>query len=115
MYLHALAEVLLITGTLLLIVSFIFKRYPPAKINALYGYRTKRSMQSADAWDFAQRRSARSMIKLSLLMIGAGIVSLFISIEQYPPWMPVVVLLVILFVGFAWLFYRTERALHKRF
>jgi uncharacterized membrane protein len=40
--------------------------YPPKKINGLYGYRTTRSCKSQEAWDFAQRYSAKLMTILGL-------------------------------------------------
>lgn len=42
-------------GPLLLILSYLFKRFPPKKINHLYGYRTPRSMQSQEAWNCANQ------------------------------------------------------------
>ena len=57
----------LLIGPLMLLISYIFTKYPPKKINDLYGYRTKRSMRNQDCWDFANRYSIRLMWKISLL------------------------------------------------
>lgn len=37
-------------------------KFPPPKINPIYGYRTRRSMQSPEAWRYAQRAAARKMV-----------------------------------------------------
>ena len=46
---------------------------PPKKINGLYGYRTTRSRKSQEAWDFAQRYSAKlmTMFGLAALVLAA--------------------------------------------
>ena len=54
-------------GSLMLLISCVFAKYPPKKINDLYGYRTKRSMRNQDCWDFANRHSIRLIWKTSLL------------------------------------------------
>ena len=57
----------LMLGPLMLVLTFIFKRFPPKKINHLYGYRTPRSMRSQEAWDFANRFSGRALVIVSAL------------------------------------------------
>lgn len=37
----------------------MFMKRPPDKINGVFGYRTKRSMQSKENWDFAHRYVGR--------------------------------------------------------
>ncbi|MBX2965183.1 MAG: SdpI family protein [Cyclobacteriaceae bacterium] len=54
-------------GPLILVVAFLFKRFPPKKINHLYGYRTPRSMKSQEAWDLANAYSS------NLLLIVSGL------------------------------------------
>lgn len=39
---------------IMLILGRAFRKHPPKQINSFYGYRTRRSMQSQAAWDFAQ-------------------------------------------------------------
>ena len=48
-----------ISALTLTVVGIVFWKYPPKKINGLYGYRTTRSRKSQEAWDFAQRYSAK--------------------------------------------------------
>lgn len=41
------------TNGLLFLISIIFFKFPPKKINSLYGYRTPKAMQNQQIWDFA--------------------------------------------------------------
>ncbi len=51
------------TGVLLLIVALLFRKFRPKAINALYGYRTVRSMKDQRSWDLAQGHSSILMVK----------------------------------------------------
>ena len=51
-----------ITGAALLFIAALSMIFIPKKINDFYGYRTKRSMRSQDAWDIPQRYANRLMI-----------------------------------------------------
>lgn len=57
----------IIIGPLLLIIFSIVKRFPPKKINSIYGYRTGRSMKSKEAWEFSQKYSTELMLKYSFI------------------------------------------------
>lgn len=59
-------ELLIIVGSVFTIAGVWFLMFPPRKINSIYGYRTRRSMQNADTWKEANRFSAK-------LLIGAGL------------------------------------------
>lgn len=82
----------LITGSVLLAVSFLMKVWPPKKINHLYGYRSPQSMKNQHNWDIANQYSADLLMYagtsnvlvhvLSYLLIG-GEVSLFIPISYF--------------------------------
>jgi uncharacterized membrane protein len=52
----------LLLGPLMILVSYVFMRFPPKKINPVYGYRTQRSMRSQQAWDCANQYSAKPML-----------------------------------------------------
>ena len=51
---------------LMLFIAWLLKKYPPKKINHLYGYRTKRSMKSQFTWDSANKYSALIFFKICL-------------------------------------------------
>lgn len=59
----------------MLLLAWVVKRYPPKRINQLYGYRTNRSMKNQEIWDEANRYSASLMYRLCLyclLIPGLG-------------------------------------------
>ncbi len=43
----------LLTPLTMLFIGRSFKNNPPKEMNGIYGYRTKRSRQSKEAWEFA--------------------------------------------------------------
>jgi uncharacterized membrane protein len=65
-------------GAILLIVALVMKYYPPKSINAMYGYRTARSMQNQRNWDEGNRYSANLMAKLGVANIALGVLLIFI-------------------------------------
>lgn len=60
-------------GIVILIIGWIMVKYPPKKINYLYGYRTEASMKNQQTWDEANRFSARLMIKIGWILILVGL------------------------------------------
>lgn len=50
----------------MLVLGIVFLKFPPKKINYLYGYRTNRSMKTQEVWDAANIFSAKALIKISL-------------------------------------------------
>ena len=56
------------------VVGVVFWTYPPKKINEFYGYRTTRSRKSQEAWDFAQRYSAKllTIFGFAALIVAAA-------------------------------------------
>jgi uncharacterized membrane protein len=55
----------LMLGPMMLVLAFLFKRFPPKKINHWYGYRTPRSMRSQQAWDYANQYCANAILVVS--------------------------------------------------
>ena len=74
--------VLVTTGVVVWIIGQIVKRNIPKHINQIYGYRTKRSMRSQEAWDFAQIYSTELLIQSALIMIFTSILSLFVKMGE---------------------------------
>lgn len=54
---------------LLSVVAFIFKFFPPRKINYLYGYRTSRSMKNTENWNLANKYSSNLMLTSMLFLL----------------------------------------------
>jgi len=51
-------------------------KFPPKKINSIYGYRTASSMKNQLRWDFAQLYASKQMIKYGLLLSMVGLIGL---------------------------------------
>jgi uncharacterized membrane protein len=88
----------LLPAVILGIVGWITQRNPPKKINSSYGYRTRRAMQSQDAWDFANRMAPRVMLRSAAwLAVIALAVTVLLPLEAAQlvvyGWMIVLVLL----------------------
>jgi len=60
---------LLIAGFVFAVAALITLKFPPKKINSIYGYRTSRSMKNQENWDLAQRFSSQFMLKQGLIML----------------------------------------------
>lgn len=56
-------------------IGIWFEKKPPAGINGVIGYRTKRSMKSQEAWDFAQRYMGSLWKKAGILMLVPSVVA----------------------------------------
>ncbi|SHG48342.1 SdpI family protein [Flagellimonas flava] len=103
----------ILAGAMTFIGGLIFKRNPPKKINWWYGYRTKRSMENQEKWDFAQKIGAENMMKYSLIPFLTSILGFLID-QQHIGLSIVIVILSAL----AWAFfsiYRTEAKLKSEF
>ena len=101
----------------MLVFGRIFTASPPKDINAWYGYRTRRSMSSPEAWDFAHRYAGRIWSRLGLvtlvLTVGATVL-LFGQSDDTVSWAGMAVMLLQLAPMTA-VFPQTERALKKAF
>ncbi|MEM7186945.1 MAG: SdpI family protein [Bacteroidota bacterium] len=56
-------------GVFMLLLALFFRRKPPAKINHLYGYRTKRSMKNQATWKAGNDYSARMFVQMSWALL----------------------------------------------
>lgn len=50
--------------------------FPPKKINSRHGYRSVSSMKSQETWDFAQKISAKELIKVGFLVSLSSLVAI---------------------------------------
>ena len=72
-----------VTGPIIAIFGFILLKFPPKKINGLYGYRTANSMKSQTRWNFAQTYAGKEMMKLGVFLTLTSIFGLFINATDY--------------------------------
>jgi uncharacterized membrane protein len=54
---------------LLSVIAFVFKVFPPKKINYLYGYRTSSSMKNIENWNLANKFSANLLLASMLVLL----------------------------------------------
>lgn len=101
------------TGPLVIIIMLITLKFPPKKINSLYGYRTKRSMKSQEAWDFAQPFSGKEMVKYMVIYTLTAIIPLLIINTNEFVGLALALILMILFMAIPII--KTEKELKTRF
>jgi len=73
MYWLFMLGVVLISPLTMIISGLNFTYNPPQTINAFFGYRTNRSMNSKEAWDFAHKYFGK-------IWLIAGIITLMFSL-----------------------------------
>ena len=50
-----------------------FLKHPPKNINALYGYRTSRSMKNQQTWDFAHQVCGKLWFRVGLILLPVSL------------------------------------------
>lgn len=117
-YVFMFVMTLLIPATML-VFGYLWKKKPPEKINYGYGYRTKRSMASKEAWNYAHKHCGATWVKLGwftgVISVLLMIVLPFITLETV---VVSIVSLVIVFLQMIPLIaplITTERALKREF
>jgi len=112
-YQNVMFIILTIMGCGFLAIGVFLINFPPKKINGLYGYRTSRSMQNQEAWDYSQVYSAKIMVVLGVVYFVLAGISLYVpKVEDTTG-----AFLSIAFVlgGVFIMFYKTEKELEKKF
>lgn len=54
----------------MIIIGIAFRIRPPKNINYLYGYRTKKSMGSKEAWDYAHKLCGAAYVLIGILALA---------------------------------------------
>ena len=109
---NPLVLILSISGLIFLLAGFIQQRFPPKKINHLYGYRTSNSMKSQESWGFAQEYSAKKMMKMGAYITALGLLAWSIDLQLlWSVW----VALIIITIGPILMLLQVEAELKKRF
>lgn len=101
-----------ITGGIFIITGFLMLKFPPKKINSLYGYRTKSSMQNQQRWDFAQNISSKEMMKLGSFLAGSSLLAFITDFSRSVNLMIGLFLMIAIVVI---LFIKVERAIKVKF
>lgn len=99
-------------GIIFVIAGLILFLFPPRSINSLYGYRTANSMKSQDRWGFAQKYSAKEMVKLGFLLALSGLIGFVFEPNENVATLIGLGLMILVVVI---LIIRVEKALKKKF
>ncbi|HDR7710565.1 TPA: SdpI family protein [Bacillus cereus] len=94
-------------GVIFLIAAIILQKNPPTDINAVYGYRTKRSMKNKVLWDAGNRYSAEVMKQNGFIMMVIG--SIISILFRYPHTTALIMVVMVLLI--IHLFIRVENRL----
>ena len=97
-------------GPIFIIAGIILLKFPPKKINYLYGYRTKNSMKSEANWNFSQKYSARIMVILGLIYSSFLLILANFKINET---IGLILSLGLMFIMCFGIFYLTEKKLKK--
>ena len=94
-----------------------FVSKPPDRINAVYGYRTRRSMKNADTWRFAHGYFGRLWRIIGWVLLPLSVIAMLPVLgkrEETVGWTGAILMLVQMLVLIAPIFF-TERALKEQF
>jgi uncharacterized membrane protein len=100
----------LTTNGLLFLLSIIFWKFPPKKINRIYGYRTFKAMLNEDIWGFANTIFNKNFIIYAGISFLAALILATISVKELT-WEPMVLVVLSLLVSVI----KTERSLSDNF
>ena len=100
----------LLLGSIFLIMGAITAKFPPKKINMLYGYRTGRSMKNQQNWDFAQKYATREMLRGGWIMVAFSLTGLLYPTSVLVETISGSILMTAIFIA---LFIRTEASLKQ--
>lgn len=101
-----------LVGIVFFLAGLLMYMYPPKKINALYGYRTKTSKSSQEAWDFAQRLSRIFLIVLAIDAMLLAFVGAKLDVSEK---VSLIVIGGYLFFCILFIFFGVEYQLKKKF
>jgi len=90
--------------------SILFYFFPPKKINALYGYRTNKSMLNEEIWNFVCSFFMLTLLIYAGFSFVAALFLVFISSAEMT-WQPMAIMLLSLAVSVI----KTEQVLSKNF
>ena len=98
------------TNGLLFVLSLVFLIFPPKKINNWYGYRTHKSMQNQDIWDFSNKTFNQSFYKYAGISFLAAMLLATISTTALT-WQPMLFIMLSIVACIV----KTEKAISQTF
>lgn len=100
----------LTTNGVLFLISVIFFKFPPKKINNLYGYRTHKAMLNQEIWNFANTNFNQTFLKYSGISFIAALLLASIATSELT-WQPMVFAVLSIIVSII----KTEKSLSNNF
>jgi hypothetical protein len=64
-------------------ISYTFKKFYPREINIFVGYRTRRSMASAEAWNIANKYASELLFSASMAVALIQVILNFIVVAHH--------------------------------
>ena len=101
---------ILTTNGVLFLISIIFWKFPPKKVNNLYGYRTPKAMQNQQIWDFANSTFNQAFFKYSGFSLIAALLLASVSRVELK-WEPMILVALSIIVSII----KTERSINDNF
>ncbi len=94
-----------------------FLKHPPKTINALYGYRTARSMKNQETWNFAHETCGRLWVRLGKLSFLPALLAAVLTFGRGIETVSVVSVVVVTIQTLALIgsIFPVERALKRKF
>ncbi|MBV2166033.1 MAG: SdpI family protein [Kaistella sp.] len=105
-------NITVLVGGIFVVAGFFMLKFPPKKINFLYGYRTSSSMKNQERWDFAQNYAAKEMMIMGLVLAASGVLGF---ITDFGSSVKLWAGLAMLGLAVVILKVRVEKAIKKRF
>lgn len=100
----------LTTNGILFLLSILFWKFPPKKINNFYGYRTHKTMQNQKIWDFANSTFNKAFLKFSGLSFAAALLFAVLASGELT-WQPMVFVALAILVSIM----KTEKSVSESF
>jgi uncharacterized membrane protein len=98
------------TNGLLFLISVLFWKFPPKKINRIYGYTTPKAMQNLKIWEFANTTFNKSLLIYAGISFLAGLAFVtFLKAEL--TWQPMAFVFLSIIVSIV----KTEKKLTENF
>lgn len=91
---YSFAGLTTLFGLILIVAGLITNLFPPKKINLIYGFRTRKSMESQEKWTVANQYSSKLSIFIGLGMFIVGLLSFFVPVLKSGFWILSVGLLI---------------------
>lgn len=109
---NSLTNITLLCGSIFIISGSILYKFPPKKINSIYGYRTPNAILNQKTWDFSQIYAAKQLIIMGCILLVFFTVSLFTNFNSQ---INTIIGLILLVSITLLMLLRVEKAIKKRF